>query len=262
MDLVALGEALTRVRQAQNLTQAALARKVGCDRSVISKIENGLVKKPSLDVLRRCEEALHLTQGYLFDAGAASGEGDGERQGMQCSISDSFPYGEVNASIRQSTKRIRILQTWVPDIQPLLTSLGVALQKGSRLQVLILDPTGDHIGARLDSLRIRDTLYPWIHAYKLLQDLSDLVETFGAHACEVRCYERTPAIELYATERTSFVGFFWNGGMSLDFPHVVTPSVGGLGLRAGEEFETLWTMAGDTLTRAHLESLRQEMGLA
>ena len=63
-----IGEKVSGRRRKKNWTQEDLAREAGVPQSVISRIERGERKNPSIDVVRRLAEALGVTIDYLAGA--------------------------------------------------------------------------------------------------------------------------------------------------------------------------------------------------
>lgn len=59
---------LTRVREAKGLKQVELARRAGISESLLSRIENGQVKRPSFETVRRLADALDTPCEELFPA--------------------------------------------------------------------------------------------------------------------------------------------------------------------------------------------------
>lgn len=55
-----LVEQLTRIRQSRGLTQAAIARRMGVNRSAITRLETDPARDPKLSTLTRYAHALKL----------------------------------------------------------------------------------------------------------------------------------------------------------------------------------------------------------
>lgn len=83
------GEAIRRARLEKFLTQAEVAERVGkrlardhikFDRSSLSLIESGIVKRPSLKVVRALARVLELKAAEMFKAGGDPDEDDQESE--------------------------------------------------------------------------------------------------------------------------------------------------------------------------------------
>lgn len=59
-------DSLTRAREAKGLKQCELARRAAVSESTISRIEAGLVKRPSFETVRRLAAALRVRPEKLF----------------------------------------------------------------------------------------------------------------------------------------------------------------------------------------------------
>ncbi len=62
-----LPERVVQLRSDQELTQSALAKKIGTSQSAIAQIEAG-ERNPSYDMIRKLAEALGVTPSYLLGA--------------------------------------------------------------------------------------------------------------------------------------------------------------------------------------------------
>lgn len=65
--IMAIGERIKRLRQADGLSQPQLAAKAGIDQGGLSKIERGLTTNVTLEILRRLAKALGCSVADLLD---------------------------------------------------------------------------------------------------------------------------------------------------------------------------------------------------
>lgn len=62
-----LAELIKNKREAKKLSQRELAKKIHVDNATISKIENGITKKPSIDIIMKLSNELEISTEKLFD---------------------------------------------------------------------------------------------------------------------------------------------------------------------------------------------------
>ena len=165
----------------------------------------------------------------------------------------SFPYERVAAGIAAATERIRILQTWVPDLQPFIGCISAAVKRGASLEILILRPGCVAASQRLVSLGIEDAGYPSIHARKLMREMKRL-EQYGLDwRASIRTYETPPVAQLYGTEEHLWLGLFWSDQFSMQAPQVeVSVKESTLGRALSLHFDALWA-SSPPLDPAELE---------
>ncbi len=69
----ALSAKVRGLRSVKHWGLEALAQKAGVSPAAVSKIENGKVRNPGADTLRKLEDALDVLHGYLWDPGDTTG---------------------------------------------------------------------------------------------------------------------------------------------------------------------------------------------
>ncbi len=244
-----LRTALKNAREKLGLSQDALALRVGYERTAIARIETGRNLRPSLQFLEKCEKVLDLVPGTLQQLVSTDEarkrpltRGD-ERVPEYSRVYRSFPYELVDDLFAAARKRISILQTYIPDIQPFMSGIQQALLNGAKLEILVLDPRCDAAALRLQGLRIPRKNYLVLQLAKLMIDL-DRLQIVANGTWEVRIHSFPHSIHMYATEDSAILGFYWNIGFSLQGPQIeVSAHNSTIGEQAWSEFDHLWSSA-------------------
>jgi transcriptional regulator with XRE-family HTH domain len=240
--------ALKNARERLGLSQEALAVRLGYERTVIARIETGRTVRPPLTFLANCEKILDLAPGTLQQLVSADEESrrqlrDEERAQEYSRVYKSFPYAVVDELFSVACQRIRILQTWIADIGPFMSGIQKALHGGAELEILVLDPRCAAASLRLQNLGISRENYPVLQLAKLMIDLERL-QIAADGAWQVRIHRFPHSIHMYATERTTILGFYWNLGFSLQGPQVEASTQDtAIGEMAWREFDYLWSSA-------------------
>jgi len=156
----------------------------------------------------------------------------------------SFPYERVCHQMASARTHIRILQTWLPDTQPLATGIAEAVRNGASIEILIQHPHAPTVADRLTALGISDPDYAYYHAVKLFADLRNVISIGKPGQIVVRTCLMPPSGQLYATDEILWFGFFWPDRYSLQGPQVeVSTHHSHLGRTLWDYFETLWSSA-------------------
>lgn len=246
-----LRTALKNAREKLGLSQEALAVRLGYERTTIARIETGRTAHPPLNFLENCERVLDLVPGTLQQL-VPTGENrkprsrrDEERNPEYSRVYSSFPYGLVDELFAAARKRIRILQTWIPDIHPFMPGIQQALHNGVKLEILVLDPRCEAASLRLQGIGVPRKNYMVLHLAKLMIDLERLQAP--AHgAWKVRLHSFPHSIQMYGTEDSTIMGFYWNLGFSMQGPQIwVSTHNSTIGETAWSEFDHLWSRANN-----------------
>lgn len=243
-----LKTALKIARERLGLSQEALAIRLGYERTVIARIETGRTVRPPLIFLENCEKILDLVPGALQQL-VSTNEGpkrhlrEEERAQEYARVYKSFPYTVVDELFSTARKRIRILQTWIADISPFMSGIQEALLGGAELEILVLDPRCAAASLRLQNFGISRKSYPVLQLAKLMIDLERL-QIASDGAWKVRTHRSLHSIQMYATERTTILSFYWNLSFSMQGPQVeASTRDSAIGERAWREFDYLWSSA-------------------
>lgn len=77
-DVILIGYRLRAARALRCLSLDALAKRIGCDKSTLSRYECGLVGRPSMMVLIACAEKLGVAVPWLYGMESVPATGDDE----------------------------------------------------------------------------------------------------------------------------------------------------------------------------------------
>jgi len=122
----------------------------------------------------------------------------------------TFPSDEVGKQLAESTTYVRVLQTWIPDICHIEQGMLLAVGRGAKAQILILDPKSPQCLYRGRDIGYSDEVY----ISNAIQANLGEIERFAiknkiTESVEVRLYDSTPTISMYSCEKYSYIGWFW-----------------------------------------------------
>jgi hypothetical protein len=167
-----------------------------------------------------------------------------EKLGLH-SIEPSMPLDEIIDVISNATTNVYILQTWIPDIQHIENAIVDAAFNGSKIKILILDPTSSVASQRALDLGYLDPDAGAKNIESNLFELSRIVKNYNIEQnLEVRFYKTLPSVHMYAGDDKVFIGMFWHGtpsklGMSIE----IHDSRSVFGLLVEKEFKAIWSNA-------------------
>ncbi len=122
----------------------------------------------------------------------------------------TFPGDEVAEEFAQSSKLVRVLQTWIPDLSHIERGILQASRRGAKAQILLLDPESAHCTHRGCDIGYPDELYVSKAIKANLGEMERFIVANGiVEAVEIRLYDSTPTISIYSCDRFSFIGWFW-----------------------------------------------------
>lgn len=157
-------------------------------------------------------------------------------------IHETLPFDKVIKLIAESREEIRILQTWIPNVQMFEHALATAAENGAIIQILIFDPDSPFVEQRTIDLGYSNKE---IGKESILFNIVELKRIITQHRLqnkvEIKTYSVLPSLQLYIADDTIFVGFFWHGTPST---LATTLEVGGantvLANRFKREFLRVW----------------------
>ncbi len=132
----------------------------------------------------------------------------------------SLPTSDISKRF-STASRVRIMQTWMPDLLTFLGSLKEACSNGCVVQLLLLDPDSS-----LADVRGRDLGYPdpqmvsentksnlmEIRRFCLQEEMED--------AFEIRLHNTIPSISLYSYDDIILIGFYLNKTPAIQNPQI------------------------------------------
>jgi transcriptional regulator with XRE-family HTH domain len=90
MDAVAVGQRIEQRRKEMDLTNAELAKRLGCSASHLSRVQNGLVKGLRYDTVRAWADVLHVSPQWLAEGEGGEFRSAANRLGADPDISSSL----------------------------------------------------------------------------------------------------------------------------------------------------------------------------
>ncbi|BCJ75309.1 hypothetical protein CS0771_48530 [Catellatospora sp. IY07-71] len=133
-------------------------------------------------------------------------------------IHEIFPTSDVVRGFANA-RSIRIVQTWIPDVIPMLRAMRAAAERGCKIQVLLLDPNSP-----VAPLRARELGYTELDATRQnveanLAELRRFARLAGVAAnLEVRLYDGLPVAAIHAYDDTIFMSLYWRQTPAIQGP--------------------------------------------
>jgi hypothetical protein len=153
------------------------------------------------------------------------------------------------ADLTAAAKTIRILNTWIPELNLLADALLEALTRGTDVRILMLFP--DSRVARLRNEALLGTKQAPFredqvrlgvrHCLDVLGAIASMVDTKHRRYLRVRLYHSLPSIAVYGVDERAFVSPFLHGRLAVNTPQIeVLGQESLLGRSVFGEVETLW----------------------
>ncbi|KAL7579155.1 hypothetical protein ACA910_019176 [Epithemia clementina (nom. ined.)] len=171
-------------------------------------------------------------------------------------ILESFPVMKEFCKQVETSKRIRLLNTWIPNIDMFYRSLITALRRDTEaeLHVLLLSPHSRLSASRNRALDLcaqpvlRD--YHKVGIQRTLEILKLVHDALGddcpvlkniQQRIQVRLFDSHPSVSLYQLDDKAYIGLYWHGRMSVSSVHFEAHTENSfLGREAMKEFDILW----------------------
>lgn len=161
---------------------------------------------------------------------------------------DKFPETEWEALVaKPGVQTVRILNTWVPNLPNLIDSLQKALERGVKLQILLLDPESNLTQARDLALKrsldqpngvLKEDVARGIHDnLKRLDNLGTIVPN---GTLEVRLFNSLPSFSVFQVDMDVIVGFYFHGCIAISMTQLFLGKSSKLGENVRQEFDILW----------------------
>lgn len=234
----AFGKQLRRIRLERGITQAELAKLVGYHSSMISRLESGVVlpkeRRVILNLDRCLSAAGQLVAVYTQNVDDSFAPPVKALSLQTCPI---LPLSDVAHAFAMSMLRIRIWQTWLPDMQALLAGLGKAAANGAEIRIILIHPSSPSSHIRAGALGLEQS-YPGLLLDKARAELRSMEISFDA--C-VRFSDRMPTAQLYCADSYAWIGWYWPQGFSTHMPQVCAQEGSLLFDTFLDQFDREWT---------------------
>lgn len=152
------------------------------------------------------------------------------------SIQPELPNG-ISKRFQQAST-IRILQTWIGNLDGISDSLRKAANNNCKVQILLLDPDSEQARYRSIDKGQTDTA-----AKQLINSNLDLLqglmsEQSTKNNITVKTYDATPILTIYGYDNIDFVGLYWRKKAAISFPQLM------VNRQKGQERPGLWPRLG------------------
>ncbi len=173
---------------------------------------------------------------------------------------------QVFAEFMAVAKTIRLLNTWIPELNLLADALVEALRRGTQVRILMLFP--DSRVARLRSEALLETKQTPFredqvrlgvsHCLDVLGAIASMVDLEHRRCLRVRLYHSLPAIAVYGVDERAFMSPFLHGQLAVNTPQIeVLGEESLLGRSVFGEVETLWEIGQEF---GDVTQWREELG--
>jgi transcriptional regulator with XRE-family HTH domain len=261
-----LSEKLVQLRNEACLKQTELARRIKCNESTLSRIENGFrLPGPALlsRILQVYKVHLHWNENeyyaiyndcskLLTDLSTQipsekakpplqQNEVDG-LSGVKCIWKD-LDRDYLRSKWQGAKNNICILTTWLWTVDPMWITLGNVSKQGVNIQILLLEP-----GLEIAKKRLSDLKYPTdsVSPFAGLERIKHDIETgkLCNEKTEVRLYNALPPFAFYTADDWGMMGIYWHDRFASDGPHMgLDLKTSLLGIYAMETYSVLWNAA-------------------
>jgi hypothetical protein len=150
---------------------------------------------------------------------------------------------DLEAIFGKAAREISILQTWIPNFPALETYLEKALARVNRIRILLLDPKSDFARIRSQEIGFPNQSLVAEHIMGNIQDLTKFCQQNpgAADKLELRLYNGTPVLSLYASDDTYVLGLFWRGRRAVQGPQFVIEGADSfIANKVTYHFEDIW----------------------
>ncbi len=198
--------------------------------------------------------ARHAPHGAVPDTPQRTGDLPGSTEGTLRTHSH-LDYNRLTEHIAVAGEVV-ILNTWIPGIDILADALADALQRGTRISILLLHPESHVAQLRSQALQgatrarfHQDMVKPGIrHCLDVLAAVSQMVDESQRRHLRVRLYDSLPSISLYGVDERAFVSFFMHGHLAVKSPQIEMHRHESLmGRCAFEEMAALWSLGQELI---------------
>lgn len=147
-------------------------------------------------------------------------------------------------------KEIRILNTWIPNLNNMIEPLIEALQKEATVRILLLYPRSLVAELRNEALETAPRPVLRESVQKGVEDNLAVLHYISRHLndrqrkqLQVRIYHSLPSISIYQVDQFCLMGLYFHGHLAINSPQSEVNIHSFFGKRIDEEFFTLWSIA-------------------
>lgn len=141
---------------------------------------------------------------------------------------------------------IRLLNTWIANIEELVEPLTNAVRRGAKLHVLLLKPDSPLADARNKALEHGDKPFRREQVKEgikrsvaCIRDIRNLGMARPGQV-DLRFYDSLASFSIYQVDQKAFVGFYFHGRVGIALPQILTLTTSKFGEEIKREFEELW----------------------
>lgn len=172
-------------------------------------------------------------------------------------LSDGFD-AEMFASAARTANEIRIINTYIPNVNTISSTLRAALDRGTEVNILMLRPDCKEVDYRAATLGIKPT-----ELSKRISDACNALkaevydQTKNKNLLNLRFHSSWIPFSLYSTNKLAFVGYFFFGLLAVDGPNLKLKRPQAQFDTFWEQFDLLWSDA----TSASIARWRADLDL-
>ncbi|MGW6704357.1 hypothetical protein ACWGDE_05635 [Streptomyces sp. NPDC054956] len=180
-------------------------------------------------------------------------------------VHGEFPVPVFNGFVEEASQEVVILQTWMPNLEQLQTSLEKALvNQRIPVRILLLHPASPVAGLRDEALRtVRDPAFAVDVQASVRRCLAGLAELHRAvpeedrGLLQVRVYNSLPSIAVHKVDEHFLVSSFLHAQLAIDSAQIeIDGSDSTMGRQVLKELDTLWGIGHDVAFPDWRESIR------
>lgn len=155
-------------------------------------------------------------------------------------------HDDLLRQIENSKKNVTILELWTDLLEPHLErrfrrAIDTALERGSHVQILLLDPHNPAAEQRGRELGRTDVPQSIMQNVVLLHQMRKRLNDELRDRFDVRIYSSLPSAQVYQVDDHILASFFPTRVPSWDSPQYQTKPHYGLGIFLTRQFDDLWT---------------------
>lgn len=181
------------------------------------------------------------------------------------SVHEEFPSDYFKKCI-PNAKKIKILNTWIPNLRKFTNSLIKAINNGTEVNILLLYPRSAAAELRSEALQSAVNPVPPDNVQRgveenlsLLAYIFQKINSDKRDNLKVKMFNSLPSVSIYQADELTLVGMYFHGELAIHTPQLeVDENSSGLGQSIEKEFEILWDI-GHEIT--NIEDWRKEVDL-